>query len=80
MTTFCDLGVSEALAGVLADKNIKEPTPIQQQAIPKILAGTDILGVAPDGHGQDARLPAAHPHAARQGPPRDTGRRAGPDV
>ena len=29
MTTFCDLGVSEALAGVLADKNIKEPTPIQ---------------------------------------------------
>ena len=52
MTTFCDLGVSEALAGVLADKNIKEPTPIQQQAIPKILAGTDILGVAPTGTGK----------------------------
>ena len=52
METFRDLGVSEALAGVLADKNIKEPTPIQQQAIPKILAGTDILGVAPTGTGK----------------------------
>lgn len=52
METFRDLGVSEALAGVLADKNIKEPTPIQQQAIPKILAGMDILGVAPTGTGK----------------------------
>ncbi|MEE0481347.1 MAG: DEAD/DEAH box helicase [Mitsuokella jalaludinii] len=52
METFRDLGVSEALAAVLADKNIKEPTPIQQQAIPKILAGTDILGVAPTGTGK----------------------------
>ena len=52
MTTFRDLGVSEALVEVLADKNIKAPTPIQQQAIPKILAGTDILGVAPTGTGK----------------------------
>lgn len=35
MITFRDLGVSEALIEVLADKNIKAPTPIQQQAIPK---------------------------------------------
>ena len=52
MKTFRDLGVSEALIEVLADKNIKAPTPIQQQAIPKILAGTDILGVAPTGTGK----------------------------
>ena len=52
MITFRDLGVSEALIEVLADKNIKAPTPIQQQAIPKILAGTDILGVAPAGTGK----------------------------
>ena len=52
MITFRDLGVSEALIEVLADKNIKAPTPIQQQAIPKILAGTDILGVAPTGTGK----------------------------
>ena len=52
MTTFRDLGVSEALIEALADKNIKAPTPIQQQAIPKILAGTDILGVAPTGTGK----------------------------
>ncbi|HBQ30308.1 MAG TPA: ATP-dependent helicase, partial [Mitsuokella multacida] len=52
MKTFRDLGVSEALIEALADKNIKVPTPIQQQAIPKILAGTDILGVAPTGTGK----------------------------
>ena len=52
MITFRDLGVSEALIEVLVDKNIKAPTPIQQQAIPKILAGTDILGVAPTGTGK----------------------------
>lgn len=52
MTTFRDLGVSAALMEVLADKNIKAPTPIQQQAIPKILASTDILGVAPTGTGK----------------------------
>lgn len=52
MTTFRDLGVSEALIEALADKNIKAPTPIQQQAIPKILVGTDILGVAPTGTGK----------------------------
>ncbi|WP_443868965.1 DEAD/DEAH box helicase [Mitsuokella multacida] len=52
MITFRDLGVSEALIEVLADKNIKAPTPIQQQAIPKILAGTDILGVSPTGTGK----------------------------
>ena len=52
MKTFRDLGVSEALIEVLANKNIKAPTPIQQQAIPKILAGTDILGVAPTGTGK----------------------------
>lgn len=52
MKTFRDLGVSEALIEVLADKNIKAPTPIQQQAISKILAGTDILGVAPTGTGK----------------------------
>jgi len=52
MKTFRDLGVSEALIEVLADKNIKAPTPIQQQAIPKIFAGMDILGVAPTGTGK----------------------------
>lgn len=52
MITFRDLGVSEALIEVLAEKNIKAPTPIQQQAIPKILVGTDILGVAPTGTGK----------------------------
>ncbi|WP_295712629.1 DEAD/DEAH box helicase [uncultured Mitsuokella sp.] len=52
MTTFRDLGVSEALCEVLTKRNITVPTPIQQQAVPKILAGTDILGVAPTGTGK----------------------------
>ncbi|MFV0636346.1 DEAD/DEAH box helicase [Mitsuokella sp. WILCCON 0060] len=52
MTTFRDLGVSETLCEALAKRNITAPTPIQLQTIPKILAGTDILGVAPTGTGK----------------------------
>ena len=54
MTTFRDLGVSEALIEVLADKNIKAPTPIQQQAIPPALEGRDLQGCAQTGTGKTA--------------------------
>lgn len=52
MSKFTDLGVNEALDAALAKQGISEPTPIQQQALPQILAGTDVLAQAPTGTGK----------------------------
>ena len=51
------------------------PTPIQQQAIPGILAGRDLLGLAPTGTGKTAAfmLPILH-HLLKQQPRRENGR------
>jgi ATP-dependent RNA helicase DeaD len=53
-TAFTALGVSPALAKVLATLGYEEPTPIQQQAIPPLLAGRDLLGQAATGTGKTA--------------------------
>lgn len=52
MTTFQDLGIAGSLAAALAAKGIAEPTPIQEKAIPELLAGHDIIGQAPTGTGK----------------------------
>ncbi|MEQ1895000.1 MAG: DEAD/DEAH box helicase, partial [Planctomycetota bacterium] len=44
MTTFASLALSEPLQRALRDEGYTEPTPIQQQAIPPLLAGKDLLG------------------------------------
>jgi superfamily II DNA/RNA helicase len=51
---FSDLGLSAPLLQALADKGYKHPTPIQAQAIPQILQGKDVLGVAQTGTGKTA--------------------------
>jgi ATP-dependent RNA helicase RhlE len=52
--TFAELGVSEPLCRALAARNYTEPTPIQSRAIPILLQGRDILGVAQTGTGKTA--------------------------
>ncbi|HEY1879900.1 MAG TPA: DEAD/DEAH box helicase [Caulobacteraceae bacterium] len=54
MTQFSDLGLSKPLLRALADKGYDRPTPIQAQAIPTVLAGRDLLGVAQTGTGKTA--------------------------
>ncbi|MGH6624773.1 MAG: DEAD/DEAH box helicase [Burkholderiaceae bacterium] len=49
---FIDLGLSKELAQVLAGLGYEEPTPIQSQAIPPLLAGRDLLGQAATGTGK----------------------------
>ncbi|KKS19284.1 MAG: DEAD/DEAH box helicase [Parcubacteria group bacterium GW2011_GWC1_41_7] len=49
---FDALGVSDALQAVLAKEGITIPTPIQQQAIPPILSGSDVMGIAQTGTGK----------------------------
>ncbi len=54
MTQFSDLGLAKPLLKALAEKGYKEPTPIQAQAIPVILQGKDLLGIAQTGTGKTA--------------------------
>src|SRR5471032_3268742 len=52
--TFASLGLSEPLLRALAAENYTTPTPIQVQAIPLLLAGRDLLGIAQTGTGKTA--------------------------
>ncbi|MDR1062686.1 MAG: DEAD/DEAH box helicase [Azoarcus sp.] len=51
---FADLGLIPELLQAVTDAGYTEPTPIQQQAIPVILAGRDIMGGAQTGTGKTA--------------------------
>lgn len=54
MATFAELGLSEQLVTSLSALGFEEPTPIQEAAIPAILAGRDVLGQAATGTGKTA--------------------------
>ncbi|MBO4165197.1 MULTISPECIES: DEAD/DEAH box helicase [Micromonospora] len=51
---FVDLGLRAELLGALAALGYEEPTPIQREAIPLLLAGRDLLGQAATGTGKTA--------------------------
>ncbi len=51
---FTDTGLSEPILRAIAEKGYLHPTPIQAQAIPVVLAGRDVLGVAQTGTGKTA--------------------------
>jgi len=52
--TFASLGLTEPLLHILANERFLEPTPIQASAIPHLLAGRDLLGIAQTGTGKTA--------------------------
>jgi superfamily II DNA/RNA helicase len=52
--TFADLGLSDELLRVVSDSGYGEPTPIQQAAIPSVLMGRDLVGIAQTGTGKTA--------------------------
>ena len=67
--TFDTLGLNAALLRAISEQGYTKPTPIQQQAIPAILSGRDILAGAQTGTGKTAgfTLPLLqqlnrHPH------------------
>jgi superfamily II DNA/RNA helicase len=53
-TVFADLGLSELLLKGVEDVGYLHPTPIQEQAIPIVLMGRDVLGCAQTGTGKTA--------------------------
>ena len=54
MTTFHELGLDPLLLKALETEGYTTPTPIQAQAIPSILLGKDLLGIAQTGTGKTA--------------------------
>lgn len=52
--SFSALGLTPSLAQAAATQGFHTPTPIQQQAIPVVLAGTDLLATAQTGSGKTA--------------------------
>jgi ATP-dependent RNA helicase RhlE len=62
MTTFADLGLSPKILTALEKTTLKTPTPIQAQAIPHIMQGRDLMGLAQTGTGKTAAfgLPILH--------------------
>jgi len=70
LTTFKDLGLAEPLTRALADEQYVTPTPIQQQTIPVLMAGRDIIGIAQTGTGKTAAfaLPILHRFADQRIP------------
>ena len=51
---FDELGLAPDLLRAVADQGYAEPTPIQAQAIPLVLAGRDLMGGAQTGTGKTA--------------------------
>jgi len=52
--TFADLGLSDELLRSVNDSGYNEPTPIQRAAIPSVLMGKDLIGIAQTGTGKTA--------------------------
>jgi len=51
---FADLGLSDDLLKAISDQGYDEPTPIQAKAIPHVLSGDDVMGIAQTGTGKTA--------------------------
>ncbi len=66
MSYFSDLGLAEPILRALEAKGYNDPTPIQRDAIPALLQGRDLLGIAQTGTGKTAAfsLPSLHRLAA----------------
>src|SRR4029078_1079914 len=57
LTQFNALGLNAALLKALESQGYEIPTPIQSAAIPELLKGSDLLGIAQTGTGKTAALP-----------------------
>ncbi|MGZ8337788.1 MAG: DEAD/DEAH box helicase [Allosphingosinicella sp.] len=54
MTSFADLGVAEPIQRAISNAGYSAPTPVQERAIPLVLEGRDLLGIAQTGTGKTA--------------------------
>lgn len=68
VTEFKDLGLNPSILAALTQKGYTQPTPIQLAAIPGVMEGRDLLGIAQTGTGKTAAfaLPILHRLAANR--------------
>ena len=71
MTSFHDFTLNDAITRALAEEKYYTPTPIQEQTIPIVMSGRDVIGIAQTGTGKTAAfaLPILHRLAASPRPP-----------
>jgi ATP-dependent RNA helicase RhlE len=67
---FSELGLHPGLLAAVAREGYTEPTPIQAQAIPQVLAGGDLLAAAQTGTGKTAAFTLPILHRLAQAPAR----------
>jgi ATP-dependent RNA helicase RhlE len=62
LSSFLQLGLAEPIARALVEEKYTDPTPIQAQTIPQVLAARDVVGIAQTGTGKTAAfaLPILH--------------------
>ena len=62
MTSFHDFGLAEPILRAIGEENYVTPTPIQADAIPLVVSGRDLIGIAQTGTGKTAAfaLPILH--------------------
>ena len=62
LTTFNDLGLAEPILRAVSAEGYNHPTPIQAQAIPPLIDGRDVIGIAQTGTGKTGAfvLPLLH--------------------
>jgi ATP-dependent RNA helicase DeaD len=52
MKSFTNLGISPLVEDILKQQGIEQPTPIQEKAIPEVIAGKDVIAKAQTGTGK----------------------------
>ncbi len=69
--TFTNLGLAEPILRALTEERYTEPTPIQAAAVPIVVSGRDLIGIAQTGTGKTAAfaLPILNRLAASEGRP-----------
>src|SRR3954454_22924526 len=79
--SFSQLGLIPALQRAVAGQGYVEPTPIQARAIPHVLSGRDLLGLAQTGTGKTAAfaLPILQ-RLTMSAPPKGGGQRPVPGL
>uniref|UniRef100_A0A7N0U0V1 RNA helicase 36 n=1 Tax=Kalanchoe fedtschenkoi TaxID=63787 RepID=A0A7N0U0V1_KALFE len=66
--SFADLGLAEWAVNICRELEIRNPTPVQLNCIPKILSGHDVLGIAQTGSGKTAAFALPILHTLSQNP------------
>lgn len=64
--TFVDFGLSENITHNITQRGYQTPTPIQDQAIPVLMSGRDVVGIAQTGSGKTAAFLLPFLHAVVQ--------------